>query len=140
MAVKPERKNMNKRINKMMHAVVLVVFGAACWFLSLIILKLPLMVRPSLARLRSVPLEQAVLPAFTRFCMAAGPALLATFSLVALVYCLYVWLRKAERPAHWTEFLAATMSALVLVLLPAMVAIYIPLVDFLNFSTAVLPK
>jgi hypothetical protein len=127
-------------MNKMMHAVVLVVFGGACWFLSLIILKLPLMVRPSIARLRSVPLEQAVLPAFTRLCMAAGPVLLAAFALGALGYCIYVWLRKAERPTHWTGFLAATMSALVLVLLPAVVAIYIPLVDFLNFSTAVLPK
>jgi hypothetical protein len=32
------------------------------------------------------------------------------------------------------------MSALVLVLLPTVVAIYIPLVDFLNRSTASLPK
>ena|ERR1051325_2056276 len=127
-------------MNKMMHAVVLVVFGGACWFLSLIILKLPLMVLPATARLRSVPLEQAALPAFTRLCMAAGPVLLAAFGSGALVYCIYVWMRKAERPAQWTGFLATTMSALVLVLLPAVVAIYIPLVDFLNHSTAVLPK
>jgi hypothetical protein len=32
------------------------------------------------------------------------------------------------------------MSALVVLLLPAVVAIYIPLVDFLNWSTAALPK
>ena len=118
-------------MNKMLHAVVLIAFGGACWFLSLI-LKLPLMVQPATARLPSVPPGQAVLPAFTRLCMAAGPFLLGVLALLALGYCIYVWVRKAERPASWVGFLATTMSALVLVLLPTVVAIYIPLVDFLN--------
>ena len=126
-------------MNKMMHAVVFVVFGGACWFLSLI-LKLPLMVQPATARLPSVSPGQAVLPAFTRLCMGAGPVLLAALVVLALGYCLYVWVRKAERPASWIGFLATTMSALVVVLLPTLVAIYIPLVDFLNRSTATLPK
>src|SRR5437899_447960 len=79
-------------MNKMMHAVVLVVFGGACWFLSMI-LKLPLMVQPAMARLASVPPGQTVpgLPAFTRLCMAAGPVLLAALGLLALGYCIYVW-------------------------------------------------
>jgi hypothetical protein len=126
-------------MNKVMHAVVLLVFGGACWFLSLI-LKLPSMVQPAIARLPSVPPGQAVLPAFTRVCMAVGPVLLAGFAVLALGYCIYVWLRKAGRPSSWTGFLATTMSALVLVLLPSVVAIYIPLVDFLNRSTTSLPK
>ena len=126
-------------MNKMLHAVVLVVFGGACWFVSLI-LKLPLMVQPATARLPSVPPGQALLPAFTRLCMAAGPILLGALAFLALGYCIYVWVRKAECPAPWTGFLATTMSALVLVLLPTVVAIYIPLVDFLNRSTAALPK
>jgi len=123
-------------MNKMMHAVVFVVFGVACWFVSLI-LKLPMMVLPATARLRSNPLEPAAaLPAFTRMCMGAGPIILAVFALLALSYCIYVWVRKAERSASWTGFLATTMSALVLVLLPTLVAIYIPVVDFLNRSAA----
>jgi len=72
--------------------------------------------------------------------MAVGPVLLAGLALLALGYCLYVWVRKADRPASWTGFLATAMSALVLVLLPSVVAIYIPLVDFLNRSTTFLPK
>src|SRR5262252_5763129 len=100
-------------MNKMIHAVILVVFGGACWFLSLI-LKLPLMVQPATARLASVPSGQAVLPAFTRLCMAAGPILLVVLTVLALGYCLYVWVRKAGRPLPWTGFLATTMSALVL--------------------------
>ena len=125
-------------MNKMMHGVVFVVFGGACWFLSLI-LKLPLMVQTMTARLPSVGPDQAVLPAFTRFCMMTGPFLLAGLALLALGYCSYVWLCKAERTGHWIGFLATTMSALVLTLLPTVVAIYIPLVDFLNRSTS-LPK
>jgi len=126
-------------MNKMLHAVVLIAFGGACWFLSLM-LKLPLMVLPATARLPSVPPGQAVLPAFTRLCMAAGPVLLAALALLALGYCIYVWMHKAERPASWIGFLATTMSALVVVLLPTVVAIYIPLVDFLNRSTGPLVK
>jgi hypothetical protein len=134
--VKPERKNMNK----MMHVVVLVLFGGSCLFLSLI-LKLPLMVQPAIARLAALPPGQSVqLPAFTRLCMAAGPVLLPALAVLALGYCIFVWVRRAERQAPWLGFLATTMSALVLVLLPAVVAIYIPLVDFLNRSTVVLPK
>jgi len=98
---------------------------------------LPMMVLPATARLRSNPLEPAAaLPAFTRMCMGAGPIILAVFALLALGYCIYVWVRKAERPASWTGFLATTMSALVVVLLPTLVAIYIPVVDFLNRSAA----
>src|ERR1051325_10519433 len=118
-------------MNKMMHGIVLVLFAGACWFLSLI-LKLPLMVQPATARLASasVPPGQAVLPAFTRACMAVGPVLLAILAFLALGYCIYVWVRRAERTAAWVGFLATTMSALVLVLLPTVVAIYIPVVDF----------
>jgi len=68
-----------KNMNKVMHAVVLAVFAGACWFLSLM-LKLPLMVLGAIARLPSVPPGQAVLPAFTRVCMGAGPVLLALFN------------------------------------------------------------
>lgn len=128
-------------MNKMMHAVVLIVFGAASWFLAMM-LKLPLMVQPAMAKLASVSPGQAFpgLPAFTRLCMGVGPVLLAALGLLALGYCIYVWVRKAERLAPWTGFLATTMSALVLVLLPTVVAIYIPLVDFLNRLPASIAK
>jgi hypothetical protein len=127
-------------MNKVIHAVVLVVFSTACGLLALI-LKLPSMVIPAMARLPSVPPGQAegLLPAFTRFCMALGPVLLATLALLALGYCIYVCVRKPERPASWTGFLATTMSAVVLMLLPIVVAIYIPLVAFLSRLTF-LPK
>jgi hypothetical protein len=127
-------------MNKLMHAVVLVVFGAASWFLSMMILKLPLMVQAASARLSQAAPGQHVLPAFTRLCMGAGPVLLGILALLALGYCIYVFARKAERPAPWTGFLATTMSALVVVLLPCVVAIYIPLVDVINRLSVAVPK
>src|SRR5689334_4298732 len=98
-------------MNKILHAVVLIVFGGACWFLSLI-LKLPLMVQAMTARLPSVSPGQSVLPAFTRLCMVAGPFLLAALVLLALAYCVYICMRKAERQAPWINFLTTTMSSL----------------------------
>ena len=126
-------------MNKMLHAVVLVIFCGACWFVS-VILKLPLMVQAMAAKLPSVPPGQSVLPPFTRLCMAAGPFLLAAFALLALTYCVYVWMRKAGPRAPWIGFLATTTSALILVVLPTVVAIYLPLVDFLNRSAALALK
>ena len=122
-------------MNKIMHGVVLVVFGLAAWFLSLI-MKLPLMVQPMMAKLRGGTV--ADLPAFTRLCMAAIPIMVAISIVLALGYCIYVWSRKVERRASWTGFLATTMSTLLVLLLPTVVAIYIPLVDFLNVSSGML--
>lgn len=126
-------------MNKILHALVLVVFVAACWFLSLI-LRLPLMVQPAAARLSSAESGQEFLPAFTRLCMGVGPVLLAVLAFLALAYCIYVWLRKAERPMPCLGFLATSMSALVVVLLPTVVAIYIPLVAFLDRLPVTLAK
>ena len=109
-------------MNKMIHGVILAVFAAACWFVALI-LKLPVMVAQRTGR---------GLPAFTRLCMQAGPPLLAALAVVALGYCLYVWVRKADQRPSWMAFLLTTMSALVLVMLPMVVAIYLPIVDSLN--------
>jgi hypothetical protein len=113
-------------MNKILHAVVLVFFGGACWFLSLMF-KLPLMVGHSTG---------LVMPAFSRFCVAIGPFVTAGLAISALAYCIYVWRRKAESRATWIGFLATTMSALVLAVMPTVVAMYLPLVDFINRSAA----
>ncbi len=125
-------------MNKLLHALVLVFFTGACWFLALM-LKLPLMVQATTPRLPSVRPGEIVLPAFTRLCMAAGPILLAALALSAVAYCIYVWTRKAGSRATWIGFLATAMSALVLVVMPTVVAMYLPLVDFINRSMAQSP-
>jgi hypothetical protein len=110
-------------MNKLLHAVILAVFGGACWFTSMT-LRLPAMVA------RGRPL-----PAFTRLCMDLSPVLLLLLFLVAAGYCVYVWLRKSENRASWVAFLATTTSSLFLLMLPINMAIYLPVVDFLNHLT-----
>jgi|SRR5215831_10485122 len=122
-------------MNKMLHTLVMVLFVGACWFLS-VMLKLPLMIEPMAAKLPSAQPGQTVLPAFTRLCMVAGPVLLAVLAVLALGYCVYVCVRKSERQLPWVSFLATTMSAVVVLALPTVVAIYLPLVAFLNLSGA----
>lgn len=123
-------------MNKVLHALVLVLFSAACWFVS-IMLRLPTMVQAAASKLPSTRTDGVQLPAFTRMCMGVGPVLLTGFAVVALAYCIYIWVRKSDRAASWTGFLATTMSAVVLVVLPTVVALYLPLVEFINLSTPV---
>ena len=122
-------------MNKTLHAVVMIVFAGACWFLAMM-LRLPSMIEPMAAKLPNAQPGQTVLPAFTRMCMVAGPIILAVLAVLALGYCVYVWLRKSERQMPWVNFLATTMSALLVLALPTVVAIYLPLVAFLNLSGA----
>ena len=75
------------------------------------------------------------MPPFTRLCVGYGPLLMAGLAILALAYCIYVWTRKVEKRANWIGFLATTVSALVLVLMPTVVAMYITVVDFINRST-----
>jgi purine-cytosine permease-like protein len=112
-------------MNKILHAVILVVFVSACWCLSLV-LKLPAML--DLALDHNMPL-------FTNLCARVGPVVMAGLAILAAAYCLYVWTRKTESHATWVSFLAATMSALVLMLLPILGALYLPLIEFANRTT-----
>jgi hypothetical protein len=109
-------------MNKTLHGLVLALFAFSCWILSLI-LRLPQMVAPKMSH---------PLPAFSRFCMGAGPIVLAVLVAVALVYCCVIWLRKSHGSPSWVTFLAASMSMIVLAMLPTVIAIYLPVVDFIN--------
>lgn len=107
-------------MNKIIHAIVLLLFGASCWFVSLI-LRLPPMAAPG---------QQ--LPAFSRFCMGLGPFVLLGLAILATCYCVWVWTRKTDNRGSWVGFLATAVAALGLVMLPIVVAIYLPLVQALN--------
>ena len=108
-------------MNKIMHGVVLALFGVECWF-TWGILKLPMMVM----------MGGRPLPAFTRLCVELGPTLVVGLATLATAYCVWVWMRKADSRLSWVAFLATTMAALVFVLLPTMVATILPLIDAVN--------
>jgi hypothetical protein len=107
-------------MNKVMHGIALAPFGAACCFIAFI-LRLP----PILA-------VSHKLPGFTRLCMALGPALLLGLAVLATGYCLWFWTRRTEPRVSWVAFLAATQGALVLVMLPTILAIVFPFLEALR--------
>jgi uncharacterized membrane protein len=110
-------------MNKMLHAVILAFFAGGCWFLSLM-LKMPMMVAG----------PRAVMPPFARVCVSYGPLVAAGLVLSALGYCVYIWTRKEGRRANWVGFFATVVSALLVVLMPTVVAMYITVADFINRS------
>ncbi len=106
-------------MNKLLHSVILVVFVIACGLVWLL-MKLPLLLGPGHS-----------LPGFTQLFVSLRP-LMIVLPIVAAVYCLWVWFRKAEKLPSWTGFFAVLVGVLVLVALPAVIAAYLPLYDSLN--------
>jgi hypothetical protein len=103
-------------MNKIAHILVLLVFSVCCWFLWAILHLAP----------RGAPGGEV--PAFTTLCVDLRPVLLVLPALAAL-YCVWILLRKADRLPSWVAFFATTMSVLVLVTFPTLVATYLPLVN-----------
>jgi hypothetical protein len=109
-------------MNKIMHGLVLAVFGVACWLISIVL---------SVSAMLFLGLNRQ-LPAFTRLCLALGPSLLVGVTGLAAIYCLVVWLRKWEKCPSWVAFLATTTTTVVLLMLPMIIAIYLPLIDIIH--------
>ena len=114
-------------MNKLAHGIVLAFFGMACWFVWAV-LQLPSMVR--------LPGQGLELPAFTRFCIGLGTWLVVALPIVATAYCLWVWIRKNENRNSWVAFLATSTATLLFLMLPSIVAIYLPLVNALHHLPA----
>jgi hypothetical protein len=106
-------------MKKLAHILVLAVFGAACFFLW------------GILHLAAAVGHGQALPAFTVFCVGVRPVLII-LPMLAAAYCLWILSRKAERLPSWVTFFATTMSVLVLVTLPTLIAAYLPLVSSIN--------
>lgn len=70
------------------------------------------------------------LPAFSQLVTDCGPWL-AVPPLVALAYCLYIWLRRSPRRNSWMGFFAVVMAGLFLLAIPILIAAFLPLIDFI---------
>jgi hypothetical protein len=103
-------------MKKLAHILLLAVFSIACFFLWAI-----LTVAPKAS-------HGAPLPAFTLLCVSLKPLMIILPGLAA-AYCLWLLFRKAERVPNWVSFFAVTMSVLVLVALPTLIAAYLPLAN-----------
>ena len=108
-------------MNKIAHGIVLAFFAVACWFIW-----------GFLRMSGGVPLGGYALPAYTRLCIGLAPNVLTTLVIASALYCIWVWVRKADGRTPWVTFLATTTGALVLVMVLVMAAAYLPLLDALN--------
>jgi hypothetical protein len=110
-------------MNKTIHGLIAAFFGIACCFLwGILSLASMLMVRAS---------DHA--PAFTQLCVGWKP-LLVVLPLVGVIYCVYVWIRKNDGRCTWQGFFAGTMATLMLVMLPTLIACWLPVVQFIELS------
>jgi hypothetical protein len=106
-------------MNKFAHTLILVVFGIACWFVW------------GILTLASHTGHGGQLPDFTRFCIGLRPGLMV-LPILAAVYCLWIWFRRADKLPSWVNFFAASTGVLVLVTLPTLIAAYLPLIAAVN--------
>jgi hypothetical protein len=65
---------------------------------------------------------------FTTVCVAWVPWIVVGLAVLAAVYCIWVWTRKADSQGAWVGFLAVTTGAMLFVMLPTIIAIYLPLI------------
>ena len=104
-------------MKKLSCALVLGVFGSTC-LLGWAMLRL-------MSEIRNAG---RVLPGFTDLCITMRPVLLV-LPLMALAYYLLLLLRKEEKVSRWTGFVIATMTVLLLFVVPAMSTSYLLMVD-----------
>ena len=110
-------------MNKAIHGIIAASFAFACCCLwSMLNLTLHVMLRVS-----DHP------PAFTQLCVGLRP-LFVVLPVVAAAYCVYVWIRKADLRRSWVPFFAATMGSLVLVMLPTLLAVWLPVIQFIGMT------
>jgi hypothetical protein len=110
-------------MKKLAHILVLTVFAAACWLLWCIL------------HLPSLVAHGQTLPAFTILCVGLRPVMIV-FPILAAIYCVWILFRKTGPLPSWVGFFAATMSVLVLVTLPTLIATYLPLANAVNHLTS----
>ena len=75
--------------------------------------------------------ETTPLPAFARLCFNFRSLLLA-LPLLAVAYCVFVWVRKSDGHKSWVAFFATTMYTLVLLSFPVALTGWIMLVQFIE--------
>ena len=112
-------------MKKFIHLLILAMFGFGCFCSWGILALLAPFVRHA-----NLPL-----PGFTILCISLRPVVIA-LPMIAAVYCVWVWIRKADRVPSWTGFFAAMVGVLVFVTLPTMIAAYLPVLAAVNHLTS----
>lgn len=123
--LEPEFANISRSPwNAIVHGLILAFFSLACWFLWGVTMISRMMAGASVWQGRP-------LPAFSQLVIDCGPWL-ALSPLLALAYCVYIWLRRSPRRNSWMGFFAVVMAVLFLLAIPILVAPLLPLIDFIH--------
>jgi hypothetical protein len=121
--LEPEFVKVNRNWpNLFIHGLILILFSTICW-LFWGILHLPKML---VAALHGRPL-----PAFTQLVVSCGD-FLVVLPLIALVYCVYVWIRKGDAKCSWMGFFATTMGVFMLITIPILITVLLPVIAFMQ--------
>ena len=103
-------------MNKLIYGLIAAVFGITCLWLSWMLTLTPVLI------------DEHQLPGLTRFCLNLRPLLLV-LPVLALGYCVYVWFSKNDTRKSWVGFFAVTMMVLVFVMVPTIIAAWLPMRD-----------
>ena len=104
-------------MKKLICALVLGVFGSSC-----------LIAWAMLTLMSDVKSAGRVLPYFTELCIVLRPVLIA-LPVAAVAYYFWLWFRKEEKVSRWMGFVVATMTVLIVFVLPAISTSYLLMVD-----------
>jgi hypothetical protein len=104
-------------MTKLANVLVLGVFAGSC-----------LIARAMLTLMLEVRNSPKVLPYFTNLCIGLRP-LMIILPIAAAVCCAWLLLRKGESSSRGTVFVAATMTLLILFVLPAIGTSYLLMID-----------
>ena len=104
-------------------ALVLGVFGFCC-----------LLAWAMLTLMFDVRNAGRALPSFTDVCIALRPLLIA-LPAVAVAYYLWLWFHREENTSRWMGFVVATMTALIVFVLPAISTSYLLMIDQVRIAT-----
>jgi hypothetical protein len=110
-------------MNKLIHGLIAAFFAFACLCLWAMLN----LTEHIMFRVTENP------PGFTQFCIGLKP-LFVVLPILAVAYCIYVWIRKADTRRSWISFFAATMGSLVVVMLPTLLAVLLPVIQFMELT------
>ena len=109
-------------MTKLTNVLVLGVFAGSC-----------LIARAMLTLMLEVRNTGRVLPYWSNLCISLRP-LLMFMPIAAAAYCLWLWLRKGEEASRGTGFVLATMTLLILFVLPAIGTSYLPMMYLVRIA------
>jgi hypothetical protein len=116
--------------NPALHFLIILYFTFGCWLLWGC-LKVSQMTGPAAARVSKLTGTVYLgAPAFTRLFWTLMPYWFVP-PMVAAIYCGIVWTRK-NRNASWFAFFSVTTAILFILLIPVLIAMELPIIDFLN--------